>query len=90
MKVNFNREALGDVLVLLTSVVPGRTPKPILRCVKISAGDNEVRMCATDMEVGINCLVREVQVEKAGEVVVPARSALIRRAKAAIQKIQHR
>jgi len=72
MKVNFKREALADVLGLLTSVVPSRTPKPILRCVKISAGDNEVRMCATDMEVGINCLVCEVQVEKAGEVVVPA------------------
>jgi DNA polymerase-3 subunit beta len=72
MKVNFNRVGLAEALSLLTSVVPSRTPKPILRCVKISAGEKDVRMCATDLEVGINCLVSEVQVEKAGEVIVPA------------------
>ncbi|MHC4572740.1 MAG: DNA polymerase III subunit beta [Planctomycetota bacterium] len=72
MKVNFSRGALADALGLLTSVVPSRTPKPILRCVKIAAAGNEVRICATDLEVGINCLVSGVQVEDAGEVVVPA------------------
>jgi len=72
MKLNFNRAALAEALGLLTSVVPGRTPKPILRCVLISAGEKGVRMCATDLEVGINYTVSEVQVEQAGEVVVPA------------------
>ncbi|MHC4623810.1 MAG: DNA polymerase III subunit beta [Planctomycetota bacterium] len=72
MKANFNRAALADALGLLTSVVPSRTPKPILRCVKITAAEGDVRICATDLEVGINCLVSEVQVEEAGEVVVPA------------------
>jgi len=72
MKVNFNRAALAEGLGLLTSVVPSRTPKPILRCVQIIAEDKEVRICATDLEVGINYLVSEVQVEKAGEVIVPA------------------
>jgi DNA polymerase-3 subunit beta len=72
MKVNFNRVALSDVLGLLTSVVPSRTPKPILRCVQITTGKKEVRICATDLEIGINCLVHEVQIEEAGEVVVPA------------------
>jgi len=72
MKVNFNRAALSEVLGLLTSVVPSRTPKPILRCVQITTGEKEVRICATDLEIGINRLVHEVQVEEAGEVVVPA------------------
>lgn len=72
MKVKFNREALAEALGLLTSVVPSRTPKPILRCVLIKAGEAEVRICATDLEVGINYMVSEVQVEEAGEVVVPA------------------
>jgi len=72
MKVNFNRAALAEGLGLLTSVVPSRTPKPILRCVRINADDKEVRLCATDLDVGINYLVSEVQVEQAGEVVVPA------------------
>ncbi len=72
MKVDFNRAALADALALLTSVVPSRTPKPILRCVKITADKQEVRICATDLEVGINILVSEVQVAGGGEIVVPA------------------
>ncbi len=72
MKVQFNRAALAEALGLLTSVVPSRTPKPILRCVRITADDKAVRICATDLEVGINYLISEVQVEKAGETIVPA------------------
>ena len=72
MKANFNRTALTEALSLLTSVVPNRTPKPILRCVQISAEKKGVRICATDLEVGINYLISEVQVERAGEVIVPA------------------
>ncbi|UCC96513.1 MAG: DNA polymerase III subunit beta [Phycisphaerales bacterium] len=72
MKANFNRSALAEALGLLTSVVPSRTPKPILRCVQITANKKEVRMCATDLEVGISYLVSEVQVDKEGEVIVPA------------------
>jgi hypothetical protein len=44
MKANFNRSALAEALGLLTSVVPSRTPKPILRCVQITADEKEVRM----------------------------------------------
>jgi len=72
MKANFNRAALAEALSLLTSVVPSRTPKPILRCVQIVAGKNDVRICATDLEVGINYLVSEVQVDEPGEVIIPA------------------
>ena len=72
MKANFNRAALAEALGLLTSVAPSRTPKPILRCVQITAEEREVRICATDMEVGINYSISEVQVEKAGEVIIPA------------------
>jgi len=72
MKANFNRTALAEALGLLTSVVPSRTPKPILRCVQITADKKEVRMCATDLEVGINYLISEVQVDKPGEVIIPA------------------
>jgi DNA polymerase-3 subunit beta len=72
MKVNFNRAALAEALGLLTSVVPSRTPKPILRCVQIVAEAKEVRIRATDLEVGISYLVPQVQVEEAGEVIIPA------------------
>jgi DNA polymerase-3 subunit beta len=72
MKVQFNRKALDEALGLPTSVVPARTPKPILHCVRITAEEKQVRICATDLEVGVNEVVSEVQVEKTGETVVPA------------------
>jgi DNA polymerase-3 subunit beta len=71
MKANFKRSALDEALGFLTSVVTSRTPKPILRCVQIVAEEKEVRMCATDLEVGINYLISEVQVDKPGEIIVP-------------------
>lgn len=72
MRLNFNRTALADALGILTSVVPSRTPKPILRCIQVVADKKGVHICATDLEVGINYLVSEVQVEEAGEVIIPA------------------
>jgi DNA polymerase-3 subunit beta len=72
MRLNFNRTALADALGILTTVVPSRTPKPILRCVQITADKKNVRICATDLEVGINYLVSEVQIEETGEILVPA------------------
>ncbi len=72
MKVNFNRNALAEPLSLLMSAVPSRTPKPILQCMRITASGTDVRICATDLEIGINCLISGVQVEKEGDVVIPA------------------
>ncbi|GAF84913.1 unnamed protein product [marine sediment metagenome] len=72
MKANFNRAALAEALGLVTSIVPSRTPKPILRCVRIVAGKEGVQIYATDLEVGVICFVSEVQVEQTGQTVVPA------------------
>ncbi|MHC4130530.1 MAG: DNA polymerase III subunit beta [Planctomycetota bacterium] len=72
MKININRTALVEALALLTSVVPSRTPKPILRCVRITVAGKEARLFATDLEVGIDVSIAEVQVEQEGEAVIPA------------------
>ncbi len=72
MKVEFNRSAFAEALGLLMSVVPSRTPKPILRCVRIAAGDKGMQVFATDLEVGVNISVSEVQIKEGGDVVVPA------------------
>ena len=73
MKVNFNRAALAEALGLLTSVIPSRTPKPVLRCVKITAGkekdtlilsaDSDVLMIEIMNQKGIKELITE-QVDK--------------------------
>ena len=72
MKVKFNRDAFQEALNLVTSIVPSRTPKPILQCIKITAADNAVSVCATDLEVGITYSIAQVEVVKDGEIVVPA------------------
>ena len=72
MKATFNRQALADALGLLTTVVPSRTPKPILRCVQIVADEQAVHIIATDLEVGINYCVSEVNIGEPGEIVIPA------------------
>ncbi len=72
MKAEFNRAALAEALGLVTTVVPARTPKPILRSVHLSAADGAVRVCATDLEVGITYLISEVSVGEPGDIVVPA------------------
>ncbi|MBE0535142.1 MAG: DNA polymerase III subunit beta [Phycisphaerae bacterium] len=72
MRVKFNRAALQEALVLVTSIVPSRTPKPILQCVRFTAEGDSVRICGTDLEVGITCRVSQVEIEVEGDVVVPA------------------
>ena len=72
MKANFNRSALTEALGLLTTVVPARTPKPILRCVLITAGEKNVCISATDLEVGVKYTLSEVQVENPGQAVIQA------------------
>ena len=72
MKLNFNKEALQEVLGLITSIIPARTPKPVLRSVKIKVENKEVKISATNLEIGINYRVPQVDVEEEGETVIPA------------------
>ena len=72
MKAKFNKAALQEALTLVTSIVPTRTPKPILQCLRLTAAEDMVRICATDLEVGINYNVTQVEIDRDGDVVVPA------------------
>ncbi|MBN1489367.1 MAG: DNA polymerase III subunit beta [Phycisphaerae bacterium] len=67
-----NRNALSEAIAVAGSVVASRTPKPILQCVKISATGSELLLTATDLEIGMRYVVRQVEVSEPGEVVVPA------------------
>lgn len=72
MKVKFNRSALQEALSLVTSIIPSRTPKPILQCLHITTESDSVRISATDLEVGITYLVSQVEIAEQGDIVVPA------------------
>src|SRR5687767_5692085 len=72
MKVICNRGALLDGLLMAGNVVASRTPKPVLQCVKLTAEENTLTIAATDLEVAIRYSDNQVQIERAGEALVPA------------------
>jgi DNA polymerase-3 subunit beta len=72
MKVICNRGALLEALIVAGNVVQSRTPKPVLQCVKISAADDRLTIAATDLEVAIRYTDNQVQIDQAGETLLPA------------------
>ena len=43
MKIKCNRAALYEAVQLASSIVPARTPKPILQCTKIQADQQQAQ-----------------------------------------------
>ncbi len=74
MKIKCNRMALYEALQLASSIVPVRTPKPILQCARIQADqeNEQVIVMATDNEITIQYTIAQVQIEEGGCMVVPA------------------
>ncbi|WP_428940774.1 DNA polymerase III subunit beta [Fontivita pretiosa] len=72
MKVICNRGALLEALSVASSVVSTRTPKPVLQCLKLTAGDDRLTIAATDLEVAIRYSDAQVQIEQPGEALVPS------------------
>ncbi|RKY24530.1 MAG: DNA polymerase III subunit beta [Planctomycetota bacterium] len=72
MKVIAQTAALQEALALVGSIVAARSPKPILRCVKLVAKDDTLVLMATDLEVGCRFGISAVKVEEPGEVLIPA------------------
>src|SRR5687768_13892636 len=72
MKVICNRGALLEALTVASNAVAVRTPKPVLQCLKLTAADDRLTVAATDLEVAIRYSDNQVQIEQAGETLVPA------------------
>ncbi|HRK30221.1 MAG TPA: DNA polymerase III subunit beta [Tepidisphaeraceae bacterium] len=72
MKVICNRGALFEALNVIGNVVNPRSPKEVLKCVKLSAMDDRLVLSATDLEVAIRYSDSQVQIETPGETLLPA------------------
>jgi DNA polymerase-3 subunit beta len=61
-------------------VVPSRTPKEVLKNVKLHVADRKATLIGTDQEVGIRYELPEVDTESSGEVLLPMQriSAILR------------
>jgi DNA polymerase-3 subunit beta len=72
MKALCPREGLLAACQLASVAVASRDVKPILKNLKAIAGEHGCTLMATDLELGIRIEVRSVQVDEAGEAVLPA------------------
>lgn len=72
MKVICDRAALLDALRLAGGVIVSRTPKPVLACVKLTAGDGVLTVAATDLEVALRLHTTKVEIQEQGEALIPA------------------
>jgi DNA polymerase-3 subunit beta len=65
-----------DAINLVSGAVAARSPKPQLGCVKLvaskSGGAGELTLSATDAEIALRLSISQVDVQKAGEVLIPA------------------
>ena len=75
MKATCDREALREGLSIINSVIPTKSPKPILENICIVATDDALELVGTDQEVAVRYRIEKCDVTEPGPVVVPARVA---------------
>lgn len=73
MKLTCDREKLLHAFQMAASVVPPRSPKPILENVKLEATVQRATLMASNLEVGLRTDVSGFEVEVPGNIVLPIR-----------------
>jgi len=76
MKAVLARQELFDGLSAVSTVVSGRTTRPILGCVRLRIGEAGLELSATDGEAALRVPVEVLSVERPGEAVVPVQDLL--------------
>lgn len=71
MKLRCHRPTLATAFQIVSGVVPSRTPKDILRNVKLQVGGGKATLVGTDQEVGIRYDIPGVETDSDGEVLLP-------------------
>lgn len=72
MKISCTQENLNQGLFVVSHVASKNTALPILNNVLIKASENEIKLSATNLEIGVNCIIRG-KVEKEGDFTVQSR-----------------
>lgn len=75
MKVLCNREELRQGLSVANSVIPAKTPKPILSNVCLVATEDALELVGTDLDVALRYRIEDVKVIEPGTAVISARTA---------------
>jgi len=73
MEIKINREELKKALYWTLNVVERKTTKPILSNALLQSGTDQLKISATDLEVGVS-VEAPAQVKAPGQVAVPAKN----------------
>ena len=71
MKLICSRPMLANAFHTVSAVVPTRTPKDILKEIKLEVADGRATLIGTDQEIGIRYELGEVQVDGEGDALLP-------------------
>lgn len=71
MKLHCHRPTLSTAFQIVSGVVPSRTPKDILKNVKLQVGGGKATLIGTDQEIGIRYDIPGVETDSDGEVLLP-------------------
>jgi DNA polymerase-3 subunit beta len=72
MKITCIQENLKRGLAIVSRAVAAKSPLPVLANILLSAENGQLRLAATDLEIGITCWIG-ARVEEEGQVTIPAR-----------------
>ena len=72
MKLTFQKDDLLNGINIVLKAVPSKTTMPILECILIDASDNQIKLTANDMEIGIETII-EGTIEERGIIALDAR-----------------
>ncbi len=76
MRARLPRQEFQDALTAINSLTGGRTTKPILACVKLTAEADAAELCATDGEAALRWSISGLAVEEPGTTVLGAERLL--------------
>ena len=84
MKLHCHRPSLATAFQIVSGVVPSRTPKDILKNVKMLVADGKATLIGTDQEVGIRYEIPGIETDSAGEVLLPTNRVI-----SILRELQH-
>ncbi|MTI80694.1 MAG: DNA polymerase III subunit beta [Firmicutes bacterium] len=72
MKINTTKDNLLHGVQMVQRAVSAKNPKPVLSGILFNAENNNLKLMATDLEIGIECSVTVTTIEE-GSIVMPAK-----------------
>ena len=72
MKFKVKKEDLLKGIQTVQNIITPKAALPILANILIETLDDKIRLSATDLDIGISCVI-PVQIQEAGAITIPAK-----------------